>query len=154
MTGSTGRDAARSLVRDASRRPRAWIAAARAHPSTEAVVSAGHDAFERAALTTTALRGRARRMADWDRLREQCAALPAAATLTRSVSIVIIAAGPGLDTASRAFSAIDALDVEVLIARPDPCETSAAAAARVSATLPPPETATFSAVYCDGRPRR
>ena len=134
MTGSTGRDAARSMLRDASRRPRAWMAAARAHPSTEAVVSAGHDAFERAALTAAALRGRARRIADWDRLVEHCAALPAAEPLTRSVSIVMIAAGTGLDTASRAFSAIDALDVEVLIARPGPGETAAAAAARVSAT--------------------
>lgn len=132
------RATAMSGLRRIARRPRRWYAAARGHRVTTAATTSGHDAYERIALATRARRGRTARAAGWDRLVTAAAALAPAEPLRRSVSIVLIAAdaasiADGLGQSTMESGAVHGPNVDVVVARPETGERTAAAAARAAA---------------------
>jgi glycosyltransferase involved in cell wall biosynthesis len=82
-----------TLLRRVARRPRRWVARARAHPRTEAARAAGSHAYERVVLAWRGRRGRARRDAEWARTLERIAALPASTEPTRKIATVRVPDG-------------------------------------------------------------
>jgi hypothetical protein len=132
------RASAMKTLRRIARRPRAFVGAVRSHRYTLAARNRILRGWDRMVLVTRSRAGRRARGIGRANVEADVAALPPAAALVRSVSIVVIAAvGEPVadlselerwgDSAPR-----DVVPVELVIARPQATETLAAAAARAA----------------------